>query len=543
MHAITAANRLFSSSSNPLSLHSSSFLSASLSLSPLSSRPLLPSSSVGFYHPPFHLHTSVRRSPALCYSFLPFPRLTYRHFSLSSDSAQPPPVQSAATTTATSSATDEPNRNSPNKHSVVVGSSSEVRQNWTGKTTEVVTHQEGPVAALNFAEDRLLDHSRYRNVALYEGGPVDRYLAPRDPSSLLIEPHKLTKQERIFQLIFAGLPLLSFLLLASVPILLLKWHLPKLEQKKNKFVEESHELCARLRLNKFRVISVNSLLDFVESQSSCVLILSYHHGDYLGSVYVAMMAELDRLFRRHRMPVQIVAIDLSDPLLDKQTDTTSPKNSPPSHPSSSSSGWLRSLGSAVGSPYLHLLVPFGMADGEPGIVEIATAGRRATADDTTTTGGYSGAAVGMGIGLTCVDILDEIARPLVNVYEEVFQDAQHIDEKLVSVQEGLFDHAFVRIEIPTTDGPLSTVRAWCRWAHDLWSNGSKPAAAAAATTSEGEEGSAATVVSGQAEDERSNDGSWEDEFGDFDRECIARGLDGALDVLARWEQRRRSTTI
>lgn len=334
----------------------------------------------------------------------------------------------------------------------------------------------GSLTALAEADEKRLDVYRCQGKELYPGGPVDRYLAPRNPFALLVEPYKLTKEERAFQYLFAVLPVLSFLLLAFFPVYLATWLLP---QRKRIAEQRSGEISTFVvALNHRRplrlVAGVEGVKSLLGGETRPSLLFSYRPGSFLGDLYLPLVCDIDRLLEKYNILVSVaVLLDDVSASCSLQSPTSSPvsssaaakdesqseertisavslasspfPNSPSvssmsrsfnsscstsSHPSQGSP--LLGLYESIAlSPFLHLLIPFAMSDGETGVLEISS---RVPLDEGAST---SLPHMGMGDGVTATRILADIAN-ITPVSKQAMVEGQELNEALADLVEHLF---------------------------------------------------------------------------------------------------------
>ncbi|CBZ51042.1 conserved hypothetical protein [Neospora caninum Liverpool] len=203
--------------------------------------------------------------------------------------------------------------------------------------------------SLKEAEEKTLHARRHQGIELYPGGPVDRYGPPRDPSALLLEPHKLTKEERLFQILFVTLPWVFFLFLLSAPVLLAKYHVAKLNDRAAFSWDVAQELIQESDADGFRLCTFRDLREVVEQPLHAFL--CYLHPDTLASQIVApLLRDLATLFQRLGVRAQVALVDLSDPAMPPRMH----REFPPAL-----------------APHGQLLLPFAFGGQQPAVLDFA----------------------------------------------------------------------------------------------------------------------------------------------------------------------------
>ncbi|KFG62594.1 putative transmembrane protein, partial [Toxoplasma gondii RUB] len=164
--------------------------------------------------------------------------------------------------------------------------------------------------SLKEAEEKALHARRHQGIELYPGGPVDRYGPPRDPSTLLLEPHKLTREERWFQIFFVAAPWIFFLCMLSAPILLAQYHVKKLGERASLARQVAEELMETSDADFFRLCTFQDLREIVEQPLHAFL--CFLHPDTISSQVVApLLRDVASLFKRLGIRASVALVDLS----------------------------------------------------------------------------------------------------------------------------------------------------------------------------------------------------------------------------------------
>ncbi|OEH79517.1 hypothetical protein cyc_08161 [Cyclospora cayetanensis] len=199
--------------------------------------------------------------------------------------------------------------------------------------------EEGP-KTLAEARERQLRAKAIQGLTL-PGGVVDRYLPPRDPSALLVEPHKLTKEEQRFQILFAG----KFMHLAL-----------------------SRQLQRHFSFPPLLFVSFGEIKQLVEQPTEALLLLT-DAARFGAHTTACLFVELAKRLRSHGIELPIAICDLQEgssscdcvegPPPKKTRDPVSPTEPPGGRASAQ-----ERLFPAAASPHVWLLLPDGL-DGEP----------------------------------------------------------------------------------------------------------------------------------------------------------------------------------
>ncbi|KEP60198.1 UNVERIFIED_CONTAM: hypothetical protein HHA_288710 [Hammondia hammondi] len=164
--------------------------------------------------------------------------------------------------------------------------------------------------SLKEAEEKALHARRHQGIELYPGGPVDRYGPPRDPSTLLLESHKLTREERWFQIVFVAAPWFFFLCMLSAPVLLAQYHVKKLGERASLARQVAEELMEASDADFFHLCTFQDLREIVEQPLHAFL--CFLHPDTLSSQVVApLLRDVASLFKRLGIRASVALVDLS----------------------------------------------------------------------------------------------------------------------------------------------------------------------------------------------------------------------------------------
>eukprot|EP01066_Platyproteum_vivax_P008018 Platyproteum_vivax@DN3282_c0_g1_i1.p1 len=228
------------------------------------------------------------------------------------------------------------------------------------------------------------------------GQPVNRYLPNKDPSSLLIDAEKLTKEEQVFQIFFIIMPIISFAFLVSFPFMFIYLVLPRVtELARICALEEEEDYKAKYKyLDDFPVVKFPEMLDIIGRPVHTIVLLFSH--TFASLSFIPLLASLGQLMRRAGLPVSVVAIDLLDGSVPREFHNTYPP---------------------CGAPYLQFIHPYGTEEGESLLEDYE----------------------GMWNVFAILDRLNEILP----IPKQVFNTAKRLDREVDFFVTELFDLCFV----------------------------------------------------------------------------------------------------
>ncbi|PFH32180.1 hypothetical protein BESB_021210 [Besnoitia besnoiti] len=202
-------------------------------------------------------------------------------------------------------------------------------------------------ASLKEAEEKALHARRHQGIELYPGGPVDRYGPPRDPSTLLLEPHKLTEEERVFQGFFVATPWIVFMMMLATPIFLANYHVEKLNARAAFTKQVAEELLRDEDVPSFRLCTFQDLREVVE-QPTHAFICYFHPLTLSSQIVVPLLRDIAACFQRLGVRASVAAVDLSHASIPPHVH--------------------RELPSAL-APHGQLLLPFAFGGQQPAVTD------------------------------------------------------------------------------------------------------------------------------------------------------------------------------
>jgi len=182
----------------------------------------------------------------------------------------------------------------------------------------------------------LLKDSTVTNHLLKPRGPSYRYAPLSDNKLFLVEKHRLTLEERHFQVLFAIVPWFALLLMVAVPTFIVTR--PTREDRESKTSQTVITF-------PFRIISFSELMDIVERQTPTI-VFWYHPAIFASNVLLRMIEKLAKILNNDSR-LSIVALDMSVGYIPEAVIAEKPM---------------------MLSPFLQLILPFAL-NGEPAMVD------------------------------------------------------------------------------------------------------------------------------------------------------------------------------
>jgi len=176
------------------------------------------------------------------------------------------------------------------------------------------------------------------NQLLKPRGPSYRYAPLSDNKLFFVEKHRLTLEERHFQVLFAIVPWFALLLMVAVPTFIVTR--PTREDR-----EPKTNRSQTVNNFPFRIISFSELMDIVERQTPTI-VFWYHPAIFASNVLLRMIEKLAKILNNDSR-LSIVALDMSVGYIPEPLIAEKPM---------------------MLSPFLQLILPYAL-DGEPAMVD------------------------------------------------------------------------------------------------------------------------------------------------------------------------------
>uniref|UniRef100_A0A0G4FW09 Transmembrane protein n=1 Tax=Chromera velia CCMP2878 TaxID=1169474 RepID=A0A0G4FW09_9ALVE len=289
--------------------------------------------------------------------------------------------------------------------------------------------------SIDTAKELILQRRRRQYIQEYEGGPVDRYLPAENPHRFMVEALKLTPEENVFQYVFAGASVLSFLALVAFPFWYFGVFTPYLEEQRPQEAAGAQVGVPALP-GPFEVLGgFQKMADVLERPFPTLLLLFRDDGvrrgkgeekDFFGEANLRLFKRVSELLSKHKVPLAVSALDVSDPSVPPKFSEAVP---------------------ASATPWAQLVVPFAK-DGEAGLCDIDPL-KLVLGGEKEGEGDASGRSIGLSKPLpgedpnevwtpaasaefgtySCRGLLWAVGSVLPGLPLEIFQEAKEIDEE------------------------------------------------------------------------------------------------------------------
>eukprot|EP00929_Paragymnodinium_shiwhaense_P069676 TRINITY_DN35142_c0_g1_i1.p1 TRINITY_DN35142_c0_g1~~TRINITY_DN35142_c0_g1_i1.p1 ORF type:complete len:493 (-),score=118.14 TRINITY_DN35142_c0_g1_i1:61-1482(-) len=215
--------------------------------------------------------------------------------------------------------------------------------------------------------DQILIRKSREDVIQKAGTEAVRYLPTEDPNAFLLPASRLEPGERTWQKVFVATPWFVFAVMLAVPLVLVRYNLPLIQQKAEEEKRRTDERLASLspvrRVSEFTIVNFGQMPDVLERPFPTIILL-FDPSTFASQVFLPLCRDLAAAFQAAELPVAVAALDLSaDP--------------------APSDDFLWQYPRAL-SPHFQLVLPRA-TDGEAGVVDydgrwgaaaLAEAGRR-----------------------------------------------------------------------------------------------------------------------------------------------------------------------